>query len=548
MKPHFFLLMFLGFFSHLVFAKPVEELQRQVEQLQQQTMALQAQLNQLQKQLVSQSVHKKSKSLPKNKIRQSMPSRERSSISSLPKPSRQKKPSASLTKSSSASAKFHSSPITVHRPDAAPESMAFYPTALVADEHVISYIAGVPVVTSPYLGSRPAFDGSDYIVNISSINRDIRLLQQRRGLYRAYGSLGYPGPNQPIIAVSGKVEPIASVGDPWVRERSGDLSLGTSELDIAAILNKNVEAYMSLAFDSAPPGTGGQRLSNSSIDLNMGFVNIGNLDKTPLYFTGGQLFVPFGRFSSAMVSAPLTMILARTKSRPFILGYKSQKDSGPFAAVYGFRSDTTLGSCASGGVNAGYMFVSEHATAEVGASIISGIDDADGLQFSGSSSGTTFGGFSSITNGSEAVRKIPAAGVHGSLSIDRYNFTAEWVGTTGRFRTQDLSMNGQGARPQAGQLEAGVTFIMFKKPSSFTLGYQWSKETLALNMPSQRFAGVFNISIWKDTVESLEYRHDRYFPQNQYANGASPVGVTNANTISPGGASDTLLAQIGVYF
>ena len=109
-------------------------------------------------------------------------------------------------------------------------------------------------------------------------------------------------------------------------------------------------------------------------------------------------------------------------------------------------------------------------------------------------------------------------------------------------------MNGQGARPQAGQLEASVTFKMFKKPASFGLGYQWSKETLALNIPAQRFAGVFNISIWKDTVESLEYRHDWYFPQNQYANGAAPMGVVNMNTISPGGATDTLLAQIGVYF
>ncbi len=46
-----------------------------------------------------------------------------------------------------------------------PESLEFYPTALIADNKVLTYIAGTPVVSSPYLGSRPAFDGSDYIVN-----------------------------------------------------------------------------------------------------------------------------------------------------------------------------------------------------------------------------------------------------------------------------------------------------------------------------------------------------------------------------------------------
>ena len=80
----------------------------------------------------------------------------------------------------------------MHAVDSDPESVNFYPTALIVDGHVITYIAGTPVSNSTYLGDRPAFDGSDYIVNISSINRDIRLMQQRRRLYRAYESIGYP--------------------------------------------------------------------------------------------------------------------------------------------------------------------------------------------------------------------------------------------------------------------------------------------------------------------------------------------------------------------
>ncbi|MBX9703270.1 MAG: hypothetical protein K2X39_03870, partial [Silvanigrellaceae bacterium] len=79
-------------------------------------------------------------------------------------------------------------------------------------------------------------------------------------------------------------------------------------------------------------------------------------------------------------------------------------------------------------------------------------------------------------------------------------------------------------------------------------GYQWSKDTLALNLPRQRVSGVFNISLWKDTVESLEYRRDIDFSTANFANGATAPGGFNANTIGTGKAADTLIAQIGVYF
>lgn len=523
-----------------------EILQRDLQRLQEQTQQLQAELHRLQRQLVKQtestSIHQKKSIAPAAVKKSSKPASLNTSITKSP----------IKVKSSKKGVAVHSSPVSVQRLDKHSKSSQFYPTALIADHQVVTYIAGTPIVTSPFLGSRPAFDGSDYIVNISSINRDVRLMQQRRRLYQAYESIGYPVPHKPIISLSGKIEPVAVIGGgPFFDHGTGDISLGSSELDVGVMLNDKVEAYMALAADTSPPDVGGQRLSNSSVDLGMAFVNIGDLDESPFYFTGGQLFVPFGRFSTSMVSAPLTMILGRTKSRPFIFGYKSQHDSGPFAAVYGFRSDTTLGSAGVGGVNLGYVFDKKGMSGEVGVSGISALNDAGGMQFTGATPGInvgTFGGFSSPTNGNEEVHKVPALDVHGSLSVDRYNFIAEWVGAVARFRQQDLSFNNQGALPQAAQLEASVTFKAFDKPATLGVGYQWSNDALALNLPKQRVSGVFNISIWRDTVESLEFRHDINYSTTTYANGAAPVGQVNANTIGPGGSSETLLAQIGVYF
>ena len=96
-----------------------------------------------------------------------------------------------------------------------------------------------------------------------------------------------------------------------------------------------------------------------------------------------------------------------------------------------------------------------------------------------------------------------------------------------------------------------MTFKAFDRPSSVGVGYQWSHDALALNLPLQRFIGVFNISIWKDTVESIEYRHDIDYAASQYANGANSSlapFAQNLPTVGSGKGSDTLSAQIGVYF
>jgi hypothetical protein len=336
--------------------------------------------------------------------------------------------------------------------------------------------------------------------------------------------------------------------NPFNGATHGDISLGSSEVDVAAALNHSVEAFFSIAYDDSPPENGGPRVTNSAFNLNLGFVNIGDLDRTPFYFTAGQLFVPFGRYSTSMISNPLALTLARTKTRPFIVGYKSQTEVGPYAAAYTYTSETTSGGSSIGGFNLGYNFGFGPWGGDLGVGYIGTIADSAGMQLTGSFPFTTFGGFGSITNGSEAIGKVPAVDVHANVSFSRYSLTAEWVTVTKAFEPQYLSFNGFGAEPQALQLEAGVTFMVFNRPASLAGSYQWTRDALALNLPEQRISGVFNLSIWKDTIESLEYRHDIDYGTNQFANGAAPPGLMNANTIGTGRSADSIIAQIGVYF
>src|SRR3990167_2566801 len=67
---------------------------------------------------------------------------------------------------------MHDALVSVHALDKHPEALEFAPAALMADNNVVTYIAGMPVVSSPYLGARPAFDGWTYFFNFSKMEKE----------------------------------------------------------------------------------------------------------------------------------------------------------------------------------------------------------------------------------------------------------------------------------------------------------------------------------------------------------------------------------------
>lgn len=455
-----------------------------------------------------------------------------------------KKRQVKRLKRSSAKSHFHNVPVTVHSFDNAPSLLDYHPSALMVGDHVLTYIAGTPVVTSPYLGERPAFDGSDLIINISSINQDVRLMAQRMLMYNQLEKGGYDYPETPIIALSGSIESYGAMNWPINGPQTGDFNLAGAELDVAIALNSWVEGLMTFSYDSSAPATPPlNRVSNSNFRLGKGFINVGNLEKTPFYMTAGQIYVPFGRYSSSMVSAPMTLGMARTKTRPFVLGYREHVNEGFFGALYGFKSDTTLDNSAVGGINLGYDLLTDKVRGQFSVGYISNIGDSEGMQNT-SQAPALFQGFAaSVAN--ENMKHVPAFDINAYVLFGQVGLTAEWVTVTEAFRTQDLTYNNQGAKPQAANFEVSYSFKGTEKPASVALGYGFTKEALALGLPKQRISAVYNTSWWRDTIQSIEYRHDIAYGSGNTAGGR---GVGAASSVATGGNADTVTAQFGLYF
>lgn len=415
--------------------------------------------------------------------------------------------------------------------------------------------AGATVTTSPFLGLRSAFDASDLIINLPTMNEDLRFLKEHVLLEKKLKCYGVKLPDKPIVELGGKIEGIVFALEDYNQgPTTSDVDLASVRLDVLVQVSRGVQGFVAFNMDTSTF----ELLNNSSLDIQLAgqasrvfnsrvfvsraFVTLGDLDCFPLYLTIGQMFVPFGRYASNMITSPLTVDLGRTNERALLFGvYKN----GIYGSVYGFRGEahTDFLGVNVWGTNWGYEKTWKKGSLNVGAGYISNIADSSGMQITGASRG--FFGFGSGPATEFIFREVPAIDVHGEFAIGQFNIFSEYIWTTREFDVENLNFNGHGAKPSASNLELAYNFKLACKPASLAVGYGVSSEALALNLPKSSFLAAFNISIWKDTIESLEFRHDDNYSSSDTAggNGAIPF-IVNAR----GGSRNAYTAQIGIYF
>lgn len=418
--------------------------------------------------------------------------------------------------------------------------------------HSFMYTLGSTVTTSPLLGIRSAFDAHDVIVNLPTMNEDLRILMQRLELKQHMGTDGVPCARRPLLEISGDVVGAASWVSPFEGGSRHDINLTGARLDFLAEVSTWAFGYISVNYDdSRLPNAfacSGQRIANSRILLKRGFLTLGDLDIYPVYFTIGQMFVPFGRYANYILSNPVTRAIGQTSARAALLGVSY---CNVYASVYTFNGDSDVGSTGINqwGANLGAKFHYCDVAGEAGVGVIGNIADSFGFQVTGASNEDAFPGFAcdvdseNVDNPEELHCRVPGLDLHASLSWRCVGVNAEYISCLSSFDKRDLSFNENGARPCVLHVEGHVNFHICDKPMAVTVGYGHTTEALALNLPRDSVMAALSGSFWKNTIAGFEYRYDKNYCDDDTASGNELPEIA-----AKGSSRNSVVGQIGIYF
>ena len=385
---------------------------------------------------------------------------------------------------------------------------------------------GISVTTSPYIGLRSRPDASDQLVNAPSINEDLYLLLQRDQLAIDHG---YSYPNAPLLTFSGDILGGLNFGS------KSNVTVNAVDVYLEAIASKWALGLVSLSYSNglndftntdAYHVRNNNLVNNSRIYMSRAFLTIGNLSKFPVYGSFGQMYVPFGVYSSYLISTPVTKSFGRTAAPTAQVGFFKDGFNASAYLFQGFNkmrgSDNTLDRWGMGG---SYALDTKVGKQKLGVGYISTVTDSIGLNNAQIFKADT-------QTGTRIQRSVPAVDIYSKINFNNFGFVGEYIFTTNSFDADDLtdsSANGS-RKPSVMDLEAGYKFPMRDWSSNFYLDYQHSTKAAYLGFARDSFAGVLNTSPFKNAVLSAELRHDSpYTVANQAGNSNA---MTKTSTIA----------------
>ena len=303
------------------------------------------------------------------------------------------------------------------------------------------------------------------------------------------------------VSLSGVIEVEAVTGDAFDDSDSSDIALATVELGVDATINPWTSGHILLKYEDG-----------ASLDVDEGTITIANIDRHPLSLTAGKMYVPFGDFSSNMVSDPLTLELGETNEDAVLVGFDK---NGFYGALYAFNGDVkeTDKDDMIRGMGANIGFGNENLDTGIG--WISNIGDSDGL-----TDGLTLGADDDISG------QVGGLTAHLAYSLNNFGMIAEYLTATDSFAASELAFNAQGAKPKAWNLELSHTTDIKGRETTFALAYQGSDEAVALGLPETRYLGSVAVGLMDYTSLALEYIRDEDYATENGGTGNDAQTIT----------------------
>ena len=305
------------------------------------------------------------------------------------------------------------------------------------------------------------------------------------------------------VKLSGLVEAEVNFSRDYDNNDSSDITLATAELDIDFNLHKYVQSHIMFLWEED---------DTEPVDIDEAYIFLGNTEEFPLFCQVGKLYVPFGNFESHMISDPLTLELGETRETAIVVGAEY---NGLHASTYAFNGDINESgdddeiNCF--GVDLDYAFANDTFGIDVGMGWTNNLGDSDTLK---------------DTLPSEIDDYVDGITAHAVLSWQGLQLIGEYLGALDDFEVSELDFKGDGAEPEAWNIELGYTFEIARHETVFAIAYQGTDEALALELPEERYLGSFGIGLVDGLSLAVEYAHDKDYNKSDGGTGDNADSVT----------------------
>lgn len=331
------------------------------------------------------------------------------------------------------------------------------------------------------------------------------------------------------LEIAGLIEVEAAYLAPDEGRRESDVTLATFELGIAAQVNAWLQATASLLYEQ----------DVTDLEVDIASLTIANPEMTPLFLTAGQIYLPFGVYATNLVSDPLTQELGEARETAIQLGFARGDLSG---SAYLFNGDNQVDGAnqiGSWGASLGYAHAQDDRAWSLGIGYLNDLGDSDTLQEATNDNRVAAFDAASADGadpGDVSVDPSERTGgwtLNASATLGPFNAIGEYLSATDDFDADSLSFREGGARPAAWNIEAGFSFPVMGRKSIAALAYQGTRESLALELPRERWSVGWSIEILDQTSLSFEWARATDY--------ASSDGGT-------GNSDDSVSAQLAVEF
>jgi hypothetical protein len=305
---------------------------------------------------------------------------------------------------------------------------------------------------------------------------------------------------------------------------SSDITLATAELDIEAKLHKYATANMVLLWEED---------DTEPVDIDEGYITLGNADFFPLYLKAGRMYVPFGNFETNFVSDPLTLELGEIQESAYQFGafYK-----GIDLSVYFFNPDINENNDSNEDIikswgatlslefgPAAYREPGSEAHETYNNHLINILPEETSafIQISYLNNIADTNDFKDAFDDNGWIKSVKdyVSGFHAFLMAEVYgfNFIAEYLGATEDFDKTDFGNIGKKFQPKTWNFELGYTFPYYReKEMTVAVKYEGSDDAAFIDpelfMEKQYgiaiSANLFSNEKWGTDVNlNIEYLH-----------------------------------------